>query len=478
MMNGNWMNNFGKLRLARPALRSFQTLVLGAAVCVLMPAFLLAPLLASEAETGSGSHTLRFRNGDLLRGELKTIIPPETVLWQHPDAFEEIEFTSKNIEAIEFIGTQRPKSVPSSNLCRLQLDNNDQLQGDLVEFDGETLLLDTWYAGRLSIPASQLHWIRPVIPNRVIRYEGPTGLEGWTMGKMSEAVADRGEWRYRNGAFYAWKAASIARDLNLPEVASMQFDISWRGTLYLAIGLYTEYLHPVSLGATENEPEFGGFYSLQFHRFSADVLPVTRENPQRRLGPTAVQSLNQKTSAHIDVRVHKPKGLIALYVDGALVKQWIDSEEFVGTGTAVRFVHQGRGAIRLSNLRVSEWDGQIEEQEPDRALLGEDLTRLRNGDRVAGKIAGIVDGRMTINLGATNLDVPLDRIRQIDFSTKDPAIPAKKPVNVRGHFTWGGTLTFDLERWEQHEIAGVSPTLGPIKFDPLAFSRLELLQAE
>jgi hypothetical protein len=56
---------------------------------------------------------------------------------------------------------------------------------------------------------------------------------------------------------------------------------------------------------------------------------------------------SQKSSAHIEVRANKAKNLVALLIDGSLVKMWIDTQEFVGQGTGIRIVHQGQGASKI-----------------------------------------------------------------------------------------------------------------------------------
>src|SRR5687768_16839635 len=142
-------------------------------------------------------------------------------------------------------------------------------------------------------------------------------MEGWTRGKVNaQGLTDAGEWMYSNGAFYALKSASIARDLKLPDVASIQFDLEWRGFFHVAVALYSSYLHPINLANKESEPQFGGFYSMQLNPFSANLLPVEQNEPLRYLGQASLQHLAQTNAAHIDIRVNKAKSLVALMVNG------------------------------------------------------------------------------------------------------------------------------------------------------------------
>jgi hypothetical protein len=288
---------------------------------------------------------------------------------------------------------------------------------------------------------------------------------------VAAGLMDSGQWLYQNHAFYALKSASIARDVHLPEMASFSFDIEWRGFFHVAVALYTEYLNPVNLANKETEPKFGGFYSLQINPFSANLLPVKQTEPLRYLGQAPLQNLSQKSSAHIDIRVNKQKKLIALLIDGVVVKQWVDTDEFAGTGSAIRFVHQGQGAVKLTNIKVAEWDGQFEEPPSVTPNKTQDIARLKNGDRVPGSVKLIQDGKMKVEGGGTLLDIPMSRVKQIEFAGRSMS-PTNSPNVVRAFLTSGGSITFELQKWSPEGLLAKSENFGTVTFKPDAFSRL------
>jgi hypothetical protein len=297
------------------------------------------------------------------------------------------------------------------------------------------------------------------------------------MGKSTLAQQDYGVWRYKNGAFYATKAASIARDLKLPDVASIQFDVAWKGTFSIAVALYATSLQPVSLAAKEKEPDFGGFYSLMLNNYTLNELKVVKKNePLRLLGQAPIPEFTQKSSAQIEIRVSKPKRIIALLVDGNLAQEWRDTEEFAGEGTAMRFVHQGAGAIKLHNLRISDWDGQLPEKVstnvPDPKL---DLARLRNGDKVGGTVRSIQNGKVQIETSGSKLEIPLNRFNRLEFATEKTERPPMLANSVRAFFVRGQSVTFQLEKWDDSGVVAKSPAFGKVTFKPTAFSKLQFL---
>ena len=294
------------------------------------------------------------------------------------------------------------------------------------------------------------------------------------MGKVNAvAVGEAGEWQYTNGAFYATRAASIARDLKLPEVASIEFDLAWKGMLQAAIALYTSYMQPVNLATKDNEPDFGGFYSLQINSFVSTLMPVRKNSPLKYMGQIPVPAFNQKNRAHIEIRANKPKNSIALLVDGVLVNEWIDTEDFAGSGTGMRFVHQGQGAIKMSNLRIAEWNGKMESKATNRSLFKEDVAKLLNGDKVPGSLETFRDGKLTFSTGNKKLDIPFERVSEIFFAGETNAVAETGP-NIRAFFSGEGRVTFRVERWDQQSVIALSPNFGRATFTPTAFERLQL----
>jgi hypothetical protein len=363
----------------------------------------------------------------------------------------------------------------ASNACRVVLLNDDQLEGKLVSLSEDQITLETAYAGALKFSRALAKNIVPISPGRSLLFEGPYGLEGWTMGKVNAgpAAIEAGEWKYKNEAFYANKSSSIARDVKLPDVASLQFDLVWKNFFYMAVALYTENLQPVNLANKDTEPDFSGFYSLQINTFSANLLPVKKNEPLRYLGQTPLPSLSQKNSAHVDIRINKPKKTVALLVDGVLVRQWTDTEEFAGKGTAVRFVHQGQGVVKLSKIKVTEWDGQLEDKGVPILDQKQDVARLRNGDRVAGKINEIKEGKLAVEMPGNKLSIPFERVKIIDLAT-DGAQAAPMPLHaVRATFARGGSVTLLIHSWDARGLEAEIPGLGSFTLDPTAFSRFQ-----
>jgi hypothetical protein len=439
------------------------------------------PAAASAAGSTNSSSGLAakdlllFRNGDRLTGTLLSIDPQNGVRWRHPDARGVIDFNPAYLATIQ-LPAHASTPPPTVDTCRVRLENGDELRGNVSFTGGDKVVLETAYAGRLEVPRDRVRLIAPVPAAARMIYSGPTGPDGWTFGKVAVPLLQAGTWKYSDGAFYATDAASIARDVKLPDRARVQFDLAWTGVLgalHLAVALYTDYLQPIALANRVTEPPFGEFYSLQLYGAMANLMPIQQQGPLKSLGPVTVPALGRKNYAHFDLRADKSRHQVALLVDGTLVTNWVDSEPFVGTGTAVRFVYAGGGAIRLSHLRITTWDGQLDAAPVALTNRADDLACLRNGDQVAGRLESVRNGRLTITANGAPLQIPLERVRHIELKGGQPNRPPPAPLEVRAFFADGGRVTLQLGRWEPDRVAGHSPEFGQAVFDPSVFTLVQ-----
>jgi hypothetical protein len=457
------MNNFSRILLA--GLLAFE------AVAAPLPT--TSPI---NAETDS----LAFRNGDLLYGKLLEIQPGNLLRWQHPDASEPIDFKPESVAQIG-LAPRAPATGRTDYSCKLWLANGDALAGNLVACDREGLTLDTWYAGKLKIPRRVLQTLAFNARTNQVLFDGLTGLDGWTQGDAAKgALGDAGQWSYRNGAFYADKAASIARDLKLPDRSQIQFDMAWRGALYMAIALYTDSLQPILLADKDNGPDFGGFYSLRFaNTVIVTLTPIRKKDPLHTLGePLIIQSLTQKDRVHVDLRMSKAERRTALFIDGMLIKDWIDPNGFAGEGTGIRFVNNQGSVIKLSNFRVSKWNGVLDDDSTEAPDPSHDVVLLESGAKASGAVVSITESQISLLTASGPTNVPLAAASAIEFARFQGQAPPPSAVNTRATFRQGGTLSFELLAWRSDGVTARVPDMGKVTFDPAAFTRLQFVAGE
>ncbi|HUD47187.1 MAG TPA: hypothetical protein VMR33_10175 [Candidatus Baltobacteraceae bacterium] len=432
--------------------------------------------------TNTPADSLFFRDGDMLYGKLLAIEPRNAIRWQHPDASEPIEFKADSVAQIQF-PSPKPTVAQSNSSCRVYFGNGDTMEGNLVSCDKDTLTMQTWYAGRLTIsrtiPQDPVQTVA-FLPRQPAMFDGLTGMDGWTQGNAVKAFAnDSGQWLYRHGAFYANKPASIARDFNLPDRSIIQFDLAWKGSFNLAVALYTDSLQPILLAAKDQGPDFGAFYSLRIQSpYFIALTPIRKNDVSRSLGDLIVPSLSNRDRVHIDLRISKPDHRIVLFLDGVMIKEWITPAGFNAEGTGLRFVQNGGGSIKLSHLRVAAWNGVLDEAPAVSPDSTHDIISMEAGAKISGVIQTIANGQISL-LGAGGLTkIPVNTVSAIDFAGVATEAPKTAPGSVHATFARGGFVTFDLLSWRPDAISVTSPVFGKATFDPAAFSRLQFVAPE
>ena len=437
---------------------------------VLGLALFLSSFAAGADDVRDAPQAVLFRNGDALPGSVVTLVPGEELRWAHPDTVKPIVFRTQNLAQITNRVTKQVKEQ-GDRPCFVQFTNMDSMSGDLVSLDATNLVLRTWYSGELAVPRNRVRLIRPIPTHFKTLFTGPRGMDGWTSGDVS--IEGAGVWSYANGAFYATKAASIARIVDLPDKSTLEFDIAWRETFNIAVALYTDYLHPISLRNKDTEPDFGGFYSLQINPRTVNLLHVTKTQPLRYLGPLALRVFDGKNKSHIAIKCDKARSSVSLFVDGEMVKQWIDDRGFGGEGRGIRLVHQGLGSARLSNLRVTEWDGRFESPPSLPPNSAQDLTLVSTGHRVFGSIQTIGPEGVAMQSGNGVRLIPWRDAVHVELAPVKAAKLTPSPGLERAWFDARRFVKIRLEKWEGGRIIGTNANFGRISFDASAFRQVE-----
>jgi len=70
------------------------------------------------------------------------------------------------------------------------------------------------------------------------------------------------------------------------------------------------------------------------------------------------------------------------------------------------------------------------------------------------------------------IDVPIERIAQLDLATERSQPAPRQPGEIRAYFVGRGSLTFALESWTEKAVRVNSTSFGKAEITPRAFSRI------
>jgi len=409
----------------------------------------------SPNQSRNSDDLLELLDGSTLHGRLGSIDSGKGLSWIHPDAKQPIEFKPDNLSGIRFPSGEKTIAAPSASTCQFRFVNGDEFFGNLLALSETEMEVQTWFGGTFKTPRDSVHYIRFQPKGATALYEGPAGTEGWKFSQNPNSVG----WVYRDGAFIGDSAGTLGRDLNLPDASRIEFDLEWKAPFNLLFSIYTS----VTDGFNYNSSSYMYYLtpaSISLQRISAGSGSTTlgRSDP--------IQAMIAKKKVHLEFRANKAENFLEVLVDGKPANQWTDSAGWVAKGTGLLIYAQNEGAgLKISNLRVYEWDGRPGAEVATNGRTGEDQLFLINRDKVLGKLKGLHDGKLQFATKEAALDIPLPRVTQVFFANDATNMAASSPWETQALVAGGGTISFALEKWSNEKISGQNKSFGKISLN-------------
>lgn len=401
---------------------------------------------------------LQFIDGSSLHGQLDSVRAPQGIAWSSPAAEGPMRFLPNQIDLIRFSHARTMSLTPS---CHLSFANGDDLFGSISRLDSDHLDFHTWFGGTMSIPRASLRAITFLSKNYSIVYEGPYDSSGWVIGNNSAQG-----WNFRDGAFIANGPGTLARDFSLTNSTTIEFDLSWSGLAQLLVDVYSDALDHLEYN--------GGSYVFEFTPRQINFRHVQNGGIPQNYSAVPLPELTRREKMHVTIQCNREDSSVTVFINNVLARKWKDESKFHSTGTGLLFHAENvAGAtIKLSNLKVSQWEGAYE---PDTSIGGanSDGVHFVNHDRAGGKIVGIADGKVRLALAGRVLEIPLARVTQLNFAGTNVLSEPSGPWVVRAHFPGGGSISFHLEKWDDKTVFGTSALFGTLAFQPGAIREME-----
>ena len=428
-------------------------------------------LLANPEE----SATMCFTNNDQITGQLASI-STDTLVWNSSILAEPATFSTDQVLNLSLPAKSQAsdsKHVAVLTLKNRDMRNADVARGQLASITEDSIVIDTWYAGLMSFKRSMVASVRIEGPSQ-FQYQGPTGPEGWIQSESPPA------WKYHRSAFISNNTGSIARANALPDECSVSFDVEWKDALNMKVLLFSN-------DPKVQSPQSG--YEIAFQRSSIYLRSGTK---RRYLGNAHSPDLAQNEMAHIEIRSSKKSGKTVLLINKSPVEMLSDPElEGSVFGDCLHFVSNQSKAMRISDIKITPWDGKIDEQPRLAMRMGNpneqqtparpkvepkvDANRmmLANGDSIIGEALDIKDGNITLKTELGDFNVPVERFS--DLSLKDLGSEESKKYNgdIRASFPDGSSLVFRLEAIHDNTIDGFSQNFGTAKFNISSINRID-----
>ena len=401
---------------------------------------------------------LEFVDGSALHGSLARMDLEHGLAWAAPAAAGPIHFRPDHIDVLRFTHAESVSVAPS---CHLWFGNGDDLYGSLRSLDDQRLDFNTWFGGDMVIPRAAVRAITFLSSNYSVAYEGPYDTGGWVVVNNSPK-----SWSFHDGAFVGAGAGLLGRELHLTNSTTVEFDLALNNYFTLEIGVYCD--------VTDRLDFNGG--SCVVNLTPQKVSLAQAQNMGVTLAPLNAPGLagEGKNRMRVAIECDKSEGTISVFINHVLARTWKDCR-FTGGGTGIVFLQRtmfSNATLKLNHLKVSQWEGRCEpENAPPPA--NSDAMNFVNHDRAAGKIQSIRDGKARLALANAVLDIPLERVTRMEFAGSEVPAETPGPWQVRAHFPGGGSLSFQLEKWNDQAVSGRSALFGALAFQPNAIREME-----
>jgi len=459
-----------------------------------------------HAEEFASKDILRFTNGDIIHGNFEGITRSQKITWNRPDIDTPVRFATSQINRLIFNKGKARKQASDTSLVHLI--NGDTLPAEIISLSESTLEISTDYLGELSIPRSSVSRIAPSPWGGKLIYRGPFQEQGWTIIEplpeeneeedTSESEEEKAHplWVYSSASWYNYSFHPLKADFKLSSTSRIQFDLAWKNRMQLGLALHMD-LTPLTpdveaignplldKGRSDRIPQqLGSGILCNFHGsnvqldaigFDSEIKPARKrihsENKNFR------REFSQTGQAKIDIRTDQINRRILVYINDEIALKWEGKEDqdfLKGSGLAIMGLNTA-SRLRISNISVSEWNG-----EPDSALSmtatgKDDIVLLTNGrDRISGQVTEISENIVHVKSSYANFAIPQDQVSEISLSTSQTDVALNRTALIQlqpaGHLkgevksTENGRLTF------KHSLIGMCdislPHIALIDFMP------------
>lgn len=427
---------------------------------------------------------LRFINGDSLPGSLLRV-EDEQLHWKSPALKNDAKFFLNNIQDVTF-PYQAPPLSKQDHVAHIRFNpdvkqqnekmSGDVIQGELVAVNEESIILNTWYAGPLTLNRNmvkdlQIFDVSPPI------YTGPLQANDWKM--LPEET-----WVYENNGYRNVSSGSLAKKFkDLPDRYCFTFTAAWKSRFALQIYFGAD---------DDSDPNPDNHYMIaldsgtsymQKRSSEANALGVMRNGGM--IGEYKRDQVFQaKEKSQLKLYVDSKAGLFALYSDDTLIQQWNDVEKPILQGKAIQLRNgQSSTKLTLSRMSLSAWDGTLPTADTDEKInpienpeptKEEQRIILRNGDIMLGKVNKIENSQISLTTRYNEIKLPVSRIKKLALAPAEYDERLIKNGDIRAWFPDGNYITFKLESISADgKLTGYSQNFGTATFDPAAFTRIE-----
>lgn len=407
-----------------------------------------------------------LKNGDKLRGRALNLDEDQKLHFESNKFKNTASFPIDQIIAIKLDKNITPN--PIKTLARVELNNRynkpygDILLGTLKELTPESLVLETAYAGLLTVRRSMVKSFE-VISQEPGFFYGPNNMDEWQRPKNYDG------WLFQEKALTSQNNGDIiGKDVGMLNSSHISLELSYTQPFQLGVTLHSD--SPTSIN-----PQFG--CKLTLSPTSSSITLVGEAVPEnRREGNASARHRIDSTKRSVVLDIFSNAELGAYYI-------YIDGKQIAFLQVAPLEINKSRGGISLINSRatpikvkyisIRPWDSHLPSpNKNDAENTATDHITLNNGDHVPGTVGKVEDDYVLIETEYTPIKIPFDRIRSFNLGNEGEQ-PVMQGGDVCVWFHEGGHLTLKPTSITEEKVTGYGQAFGNLEIDTSALSRID-----
>lgn len=431
----------------------------------LLSALYLGSVTAVVAELPTGRVFLK--NGNKLRGQAIGIDENQNLSFASDKLTQKALFPIEEIIALTL--DKKAVPLPVKVLARIELNNRynqpygDVLIGSLKEFSAESIILETSYAGLITLRKSMVKSCKIMTPGQGHFY-GPNNLNEW------ERPDQGSSWLFQEGSLLSkYRDDIIGKKVGMHSVSHISFELSYEENFQVGLMLFSD--SPASF-----KPSFGSYLTLGRSAASLDLIGNAQALNQvnRNTSRASYQVDTMKQSMAFEIFVNAEEGSYYIYIDGQQAANIQSTPlEIDDSRGGLSFINRQSSPIKIKDLSIQPWDGNLPDSYKDKtsSTSPHNIT-LNNGDQVPGTVGKIEDTHMVVDTKYAPIKIPLHRIRSFSLE-KSGEQPIMKQGDVCVWLQNGGHLTLKPTSITEEKITGYGQAFGELEINLSDLSRID-----
>ena len=291
---------------------------------------------AAEPTDNVASALIHLTNGDYATGRFADSPGSGRLAWQSAAFLAPFEFPTQTVNTIQF-PVPAKLAQPEGTYC-FELAGSDMLFRAFVALQGDAAEIEVSGIGRLHVEKSLLRRMYRWQGGTELLFSGPSGVKGWATLGTAKA------WREESGHLRSDQSGAILqRDLKLPTLARIEFELSWKCKPDFELAL-----------RTSNSKS-----ALRAFRFEVweNELIVQRET-EREADLTSLQPAQSGPGrVHLRAFLDQPKGQLLVFSSGGvkLADPTVTTAKPQMLG-GLQLTNKS-GDVRRERLSIGRWNG-------------------------------------------------------------------------------------------------------------------------